>query len=138
MVGKADHGVKEARRPHVVDVGPVAQGEIESFILHAALAEAARQLGHRDLAGGEHVYRLEDLGVTGTAAQVGTEAPGRVSPCQFASLLVEECLRPHQDAGGAKTTLERSGHGKSSCQPLPLGRVEAFQRCDLFAGGLFQ
>ena len=87
---------------------------------------------------GERLNGVEDLDVTGTAAQVSTEVSGCLVACEFWPVLVDQSLGPHDDARRAEAALQRSRLRERGCKPLAFVGIEAFQRGDLLASCLLE
>ncbi len=109
VVGEAHRPVQHAGRAQVVDVGLVAEREVEALIAASARADAAERFERDRLALGEQFDRVEDLHVARATAQVRAEVAGRGVAVEVGALLLEQRRDPHEDPRGAEAALQRAG-----------------------------
>jgi hypothetical protein len=84
---------------------------------------------------GQLVDRVEDLDVARAAAEVGPQVAGCVVAREARSLLVEQGLGAHDDAGRAEPALQRAAGRERVGEAGALGLVEPFERDDRLALG---
>jgi hypothetical protein len=136
--GEVQRGVDHAVDAQVVDVVLLPHREVEPLIPRAAGADATERDGLRRLALGQELDRVEDLDVTGAAAQVRAEVPGRGGSVEARPLLLEERRGAHQDPGCAESALQGAGGGERGGHAAALALVDPFERRDLGAFHPFQ
>ena len=127
VVRKPERSVKHARNPDVVHIVTVAERELDALVPGASGPEASRGDRRRRFAACQHFHRVEDLAVTGAAAQMRPEIASSLVAGKTRSLLVDERFDPHENAGRAETALQGPGGGERGSQALPLGGVEPLQ-----------
>ena len=136
--GEVQGGVEHAGHAEVVDVAAVAESQLLRFVLRSGLADAGAEGDVERLALGHRLDGVEDLDVSGAAAQVGAEVRRHGVAVEVGALLVDLRLRPHDDAGDAEATLQPAAGGEGAGVAVALGVVEPFQRRDVASGDLVE
>jgi len=131
VAGEYERTVQQPVSLQVVDVAAVAEGEFDGLVLGASLSDPARQLRDSVRSSGEVGDGVDDLGVPGAAAEVGTEPALDGRPIQCGALLIDECLHANQDAGDAETTLQCTVGGEGLGEPCPVLLRETLERRDV-------
>ena len=121
MIRQAHRAVQHAGRPQVVDVGLVAEREIEALIAAAARADTAERLQLGSLALREELDRVEDLDVTGAAAQVRAQVAGRGVAVEIGALALEQRRHAHEYPRRAEAALQRARRRERRRHAFALG-----------------
>ena len=140
VVGQHQRRVQETGEAQIVDVAPVAQGQVVGLVAQPAGAHAGvRRPAHdHGLLAGQQLDGVEDLHVTRAAAQVATQLLGGLGAGQLLAPPVEQGLDVHQDPRRAEPALQRAGGGEGVGEPFSVLGGEALERGDRAALGPLQ
>jgi hypothetical protein len=131
-------GVQHAVGAKIVDVATIAKSQLTCFVFHTSAAHATDWFGIGDVTLRYGVDRIENLYVSGTATQVGSEVAAHVGTRERRALFVDLTLGPHHDPRDAKSTLQAPAGSERSRIPVPFVIRETLESDDVLAGHFAQ
>ena len=136
-----DGAVEQAGRVDVGDEGTLTQGELGALVAPERLADAAvlddrRQRGAAELRFLNELHRVDDLLISGAAAEMPVEHARNVGARQSLALVGHPFDAQHE-ARRAEAALQAGGRLEGVGIKAPLGVGDAFEREDSAAVDLF-
>ena len=138
MLGEDESPVQQPVPSQVVYVAAIAQSQLGGQVLGAALAYSRRQCRFERCSACQIGDRVDDLGVSGAAAQVGTGSGFDRGAVERRSFLADERLSSNQNARDAESALKCAVGCEAVGEPFPFGLLEPLQCGHIVVGHLVE